>query len=130
MKPIMKILLTAIIIQIALLMGCDLANPPQDALRQFFRAVNLRDYESAKLHCTGKMAQGYILGQELENWCAADNEGDMNIKILNVDIHDKETYVVFKLFVFGEGDDEKEIRLGALLVKREGKWLVDEINQI
>jgi len=113
-----------------LITGCDLVNPPQDALRQFFRAVNLRDYESAKLHCTGKMAQGYILGQELESWCAADDEGDMNIKILNVDIKDKETYVVFKLFVFGEDDDEKEIRLGALLVKREGKWLVDEINQI
>ena len=130
MKPTMKILFTAIIIQIALLMGCDVANPPQNALKQFFRAVNLRDYESAKLHCTGKMAQGYILGQELENWCVDDDAGDMNIKILNVDIKDKETYVVFKLFVFGEDDDEKEIRLGALLVKREGKWLVDEINEI
>ena len=126
----MKILFTAIIIQIALLMGCDVANPPQNALKQFFRAVNMRDYESAKLHCTGKMAQGYILGQELENWCVDDDAGDMNIKILNVDIKDKETYIVFKLFVFGEDDDEKEIRLGALLVKREGKWLVDEINEI
>lgn len=130
MKPTMKILFTAIIIQIALLMGCDVANPPQNALKQFFRAVNMRDYESAKLHCTGKMAQGYILGQELENWCVDDDAGDMNIKILNVDIKDKETYIVFKLFVFGEDDDEKEIRLGALLVKREGKWLVDEINEI
>ena len=115
---------------VLLITGCDLMNPPQDALRQFFRGVNLRDYETARQYCTGKMAQGYILGQKLESWCVADDEGDINIKILNVDINDKETYVVFNLFIFGEGYDEKEIKLGALLVKRDGKWLVDDINEL
>ena len=128
MKHSQKLIILLPILISLLITGCDVINPPQDALRQFFQAVNQRDYESAKLYSTGKMAQGYILGQKLENWCASDDEGIMNIKILNVDINDRETYVVFKLIIFGEGVEDKEIKLRALLVKRNGKWLVDDIN--
>lgn len=129
MKHISKILIVLPFLVALTITGCDVINPPQDALRQFFRAVNSRDYESAKLYSTGKMAQGYILGDKLETWCAMDDdEGVMNIKILNVDINDRETYIVFKLFIFGEGDEEREVTLNALLVKRKGKWKVDDIN--
>ena len=127
MKYISKALIVLTFLIVLCTTGCDLISPPQDGLRKFFNAVNMRDYETAKLHATGKMAEGYILGETLATWCALDDDSTLIIKILNVDINDRETVVVFKLFIYGEGDVESEVNLRALLVKRKGKWLVDDI---
>ncbi|MBU1022847.1 hypothetical protein KKB99_01060 [bacterium] len=110
--------------------NCTVLNPPQDALRNLFKAIDKRDYNSAIQYCTGHMQDGYFMGQKLESWCMSDLEGDITIKILNVDVQEEDkAFIAFEVHLFTD-ESMKEIKLLANLVHRKGKWLVDDINEL
>ena len=114
---------------LAMQTSCSVINPPQDALRQLFNAIDKKDYDTAIQFCTGNMHEGFFLGQTLENWCDSDYEGDITIKILNVDSPQQGiAYITFELHLFSD-EGMREKKLLANLVHRKGKWLVDDVNE-
>jgi hypothetical protein len=113
-------------------LGCPVTDPPQTVLRCFFSAIEQGDYDTARLYCTGNIADGYIMGETLESWCtlAKTEKLNMNTKVLNVDVYEDKRFarVVFEVHVYVD-NTEKTVKLIADFAKRENVWLVDDIKE-
>jgi hypothetical protein len=132
MKPV-KIYLLKYIISFALvcaiLIGCNPINPPQAVVRDFFQAVAIGDYETAKQFCTDEFLQERILGETLENWCASvDPEQTITTRIHVVNVETDWANVAFELNILGKGTSLRTSSLLADLVLVKGKWKIRAIN--